>query len=111
MGLVCVSPGLNELFFEIVVNGSIWSGRSGNGQYPVLRTSFPFINVRATHISEGVGDLLPWIDHDWVRGVYELIEAKFVEEVIGCLSVSFEDRRCFSLEGLVISSDWVWLLR
>ena len=111
VGFICVSPRLDEFLFEIVVNGSIRSGRSGNGQYPVLRASFPFVDVRATHISEGVGDFLPWIDHDGMRGVYELIEVQLVKEVISCSSVSFKDWGFFSLEEFVISSDRVWLLR
>ena len=89
--------------FKVVVNCSIWSGRSGNGQNPVLRTSFPFVDVRAVHISEGVGDLLPRIHHNWVRSIYELIESKFVEEMIGVLSVSIENRGFFSLEWFIIS--------
>ena len=107
IGLICVCPGLDEFFFEIVVDCSIWSGRSRNGQDPVFRASFPFVNVWATHISEGVGDFLPWIDYHWVRGVHELIKGKLVKEVVGRLSISFEGRRFFPLERFVVSLNQV----
>ena len=81
-----------------ILNRSVWSGRSGNGQNPVLRTSFPLVDVRAVHVSEGVGDLLPRIYHDWVHSVYELIETEFMKKVVGLLLVSFEDGGFFSLE-------------
>ena len=111
IGFVCVGPGLNEFFFKIIVNCSIWSGRGGDGQNPVLRTSLPLVDIRAIHVGEGVGDLLPWIHHDRVCGVYELIETKFVEEVVGPLSVPFEDRGLFPLEWFVTPLDWVRSLR
>jgi hypothetical protein len=108
---ICVGPRLDEFLFEVFVDRSVRSRRSRDGQNPVLCTPFPFIDVWAAHVREGVGNFLPWIHHYWVRSVYELIEAKFVEEVIGCLSVSFEDWRFFPLEGFIILSDRVWLLQ
>ena len=110
IGFVCVSPRLDEFLFKIVVDRSVWSRRGGNGQDPVLRASFPFIDVWAAHISEGMGDFLPWIHHDWVCSVHELIKAEFVKKMVGLLSVSFEYRGFFPLEWSVISLDRVRLL-
>ena len=45
-----------------------------------------------------MGDLLPRIRHDRVRGVHELVEAEFVKEMIGLLSVSVKDKGFFPLE-------------
>ena len=98
IGFVCIGPRLDEFFFKVVVDCSVWSRRGGNGQDPVLHTSLPFVDVRAIHISEGMGDFLPWIRHDWVRSVHKLIESKFVEELIGVLSVSVKDGGFFSLK-------------
>jgi hypothetical protein len=101
---------LDEFFFKIVVDRFVWSGRSGNGQNPVLHASFPFVDVWAIHIGEGVCDFLPWVHHDRMRGIHELVKTKFVEEMVGLLSVSVEDRGFFSLEGFFVSLDWVrWL--
>jgi hypothetical protein len=108
---VCVGPRLDKFFLEIFVDSSVWSGRSRDGQNPVLCTSLPFVDVRAIHISERVGDFLPWVHHYWVCSVYELIESEFVEKMIGFLSVSVEDRGFFPLEWFVVSLDWIWLLR
>ena len=110
MGLIRVGPGLDEFFFEIFIDRLVRSGRSGNGQNPILRTLFPFVNIRATHIGEGVGDFLPWIHHDWVHSVHELIKSEFVKESISVSSVSVEDRRFFSLEWFVVYSNWIRIL-
>ena len=98
IGFVRISPGLDKFFLEVLIDRFVWSRRSRNGQDPVLRASFPFIDVWATHIGEGVGDLLPWIYHDQVRGVHELIEAEFVKETISLLSVSIKDKGFFPLK-------------
>ena len=45
-----------------------------------------------------MGDLLPWIHHDRVRGVHKLIEVEFVKEMIGLLLVPIEDKGFFPLE-------------
>ena len=58
-----------------------------------------------------MGDFLPWIYHDRVRSVHELIETKFVKEVISLLSVSFEDGGFFPLEWFFAYSNRVWILR
>ena len=58
-----------------------------------------------------MSDFLPRVRHDWVRGIYELIETQFVEEMVGFLSVSVEDEGFFSLEGFIISLDRVWIRR
>ena len=50
-----------------------------------------------------MGDFLPWVRHDWVRGIHKLVKAKFVEEMVGLLSVSIEDEGLFSLEGFFVS--------
>ena len=111
MGFICVGPGLNEFFFEIFIDRLVRSRRSGNGQDPILRASLPFIDIRATHIGEGVGNFLPWIDHDRVRSIHELVEAEFVKEVISFLLVSVEDWGFFPLEWFFIYSNWVRILR
>ena len=98
IGFVRIGPGLDKFFLKVFIDRFVWSGRSRNGQDPVLRASFPFVDVQATHIDEGVGDLLPRIRHDWVCGVHELIEAEFVKETIGLLSVSVKDKGFFPLE-------------
>ena len=98
MGFVCISSGLNKFFLKVFINCFVWSGRSGDGQNPVLRASFPFVDVWATHIGEGVGNLLPRIHHDWVCGVHELIEVEFIKEMIGLLSIPVEDEGFVSLE-------------
>ena len=103
MEFVCVGPRLDEFFFKIVIDCPVWSRRGGNGQDPVLRTLFPFVDVRATHVGEGVGDFLPWIHHDWVHSVHELIKVEFVKEMIGFLSVPVEDGGFFPLEGFFVS--------
>ena len=58
-----------------------------------------------------MGDFLPWVCHYRVRGIHELVETQFVEELIGLLSVSIKDERFFSLERFVISLDRVWVRR
>ena len=111
MRFICVDPRLDEVFLEVFVDRFIWSRRGGNGQDPVLRTSFPFIDVWAAYMGEGMGDLLPWIHHDQVCGVYELVKTEFVKEVIGLLSVSVEDGGFFPLEWFFIYSDGIWALQ
>ena len=108
IGFVCVGPRLNEFFLKIFIDCSVWSRRSRNGQDPILCASFPFIDVRAMHISEGMGDFLPRIDHNWVCGVHELIKAELVKKVVGLSSVPFEDGGFVSLEWFVVSLDRVW---
>ena len=103
IGFVCVGPGLDEFFFKVVVNCFIQSGRSGNGQDPVLCTLFPFVEVQAAYVGEGVGDFLPWVHHDRVRGIHKLVETEFVKKAVGLLSVSVENRGFFSLEGFLVS--------
>ena len=49
--------------------------------------------------------LLPWVCHDWVNGVHELVEAKFVEEVVSLLSVSVEDGGFLPLEWFFVYSN------
>ena len=56
-----------------------------------------------------MGDLLPRVLHDRVRGVHKLIETEFVKESVGLLSVSIEDGQFFSLEGFFIPSNLLWL--
>ena len=58
-----------------------------------------------------MGDFLPWIRHYRVCGIHELVETQFVEELVGFLSVSIEDKRFFSLERFVISLDRVRIRR
>ena len=89
----------------------VWSRRSGNGQDPVLHTSFPFVGAQAIYVGEGMGYLLPWVYHNWVWGIHELVKVKFVEEMIGLLSVSIKDGGFFPLEWFFILSDQVWVLR
>ena len=110
VGLVCISPGLNELFLEVFVDRFVWSRRSGNGQNPVLHASFPFADIWAIHIGEGMGDLLPRVHHDRMCGVHELVKAKLVKETIGFLSVSIEDKGFFPLKWFSILSHWIWVL-
>jgi hypothetical protein len=110
IGFVCVGPRLDKIFFEIFIDCFVWSRRGGNGQDPVLRASFPFIDIRATHIGEGVGNFLPRIHHDQVCSVHELIEAKFMKEAISFLSVSFEDGGFFPLEWFFVPSNRVRIL-
>ena len=98
MGFVHIGPGLDKFFLEVFIDHFVRSGRSGNGQDPVLHASFPFIGVRATHIGEGVSDLLPRVHHNWVHGVYEQVKAEFVKEMISLLSVSVKDVGFFPLE-------------
>ena len=105
VGFVCISPQLDEFFFEVVVDGFAWSRRCGSGQDPNLRTSFPFINVQPIDVCEGVGDLLPQVLHDWVCGVHKLVETEFVKEPISLLSVSVEDGGFFPLKGFFVPSN------
>jgi hypothetical protein len=44
-----------------------------------------------------------------VCGIYELIKAEFVEEMVGLLLVSIEDEGFFSLERFFISPNHVWV--
>ena len=98
VGFVRIGPRLDKFFLKIFIDHFVWSGRSRNGQDPVLHASFPFVDIWATHIGEGVGDLLPRIYHDWVCGIHELIEVEFVKETISLLLVPIEDRGFFPLE-------------
>ena len=50
-----------------------------------------------------MGNFLPWIHHDRMCSVHELVEAEFVEEMISFLSISVKDRGFFSLEGFFVS--------
>jgi hypothetical protein len=70
---------------------------------------FPFVNVWALYIGEGMGNFLPQVLHDGVCGIHELIKVEFVEELIGLLSVSVKGGGFFSLKGFVISSNRVWV--
>ena len=54
-----------------------------------------------------MGDFLPWIRHDQVCGIHKLVKTKFVEKVIGLLSVSVENEGLVSLEGFFVSSNQV----
>jgi hypothetical protein len=45
-----------------------------------------------------------------VCGIYELIKAEFVEEMVGLLSVSIEDGGFFPLEWFFVSPNHVWVL-
>ena len=54
-----------------------------------------------------MGDFLPRVRQDRMRGVHELVKAKFVEEMVGFLLVSIEDERFFSLEGFFAPYDQV----
>ena len=58
-----------------------------------------------------MGDFLPWIHHDRMHSVHELIETKFMKEMISLLSVSFEDGGFFPLEWFFVYSNWVRVLR
>ena len=49
-----------------------------------------------------MSNLLPWVLHDQVHGVHELIETEFMEESVGLLSVSVKDRGFLSLEGFLL---------
>ena len=111
IGFIHIDPRLNKFFLKVLIDRFVRSRRSRDGQNPILRTSFPFIDVQATHISEGVGNFLPRVHHDQVRGVHELVEVEFVKEKIGLLLVSVEDKGFFPLEWLFVPSDWVWVLR
>ena len=71
---------------------------------PVLCASLPFVNIRATHIGEGMGDFLPRVRHDRMCGIHELVKTKFVEEMVGFLSVPVKNRRFLSLEWFSIYS-------
>ena len=64
IGFVHISPRLDKFFLEVFIDRFVWSGRSRNGQDPVLHVSFPFIDVWTIYIGEGMGSLLPWIHHD-----------------------------------------------
>jgi hypothetical protein len=110
VGFICVRPRLNKFFFEVFIDRFVQSRRGRNGQDPVLCTSLPLIDIWATHIGEGVGDFLPWIHHDRVCSVHKLIESKFVEKMIGLLSISFEDGGFFPLERSFIYSNLVQVL-
>ena len=46
-----------------------------------------------------------------MHGIYELVKAKFVKEMVGLLSVSIEDRGFFPLEWFVIPPNQIWVLR
>ena len=50
-----------------------------------------------------MGDFLPRVRHDRVRGVHKLVETEFMKKVVGPLSISVEDEGFFSLEGFFIS--------
>ena len=50
-----------------------------------------------------MGDLLPWIRHNRVQGIHELVESQFMEKAIGLLSISVEDGGLFPLEEFFIS--------
>ena len=110
IGFIYVGPGLDKFFLKVFIDHFVWSRRSGNGQNPVLRASFPFVDVWAVHVCQGMSDLLPWVRHDRVCGVYELVKAEFVEEMVGLLSVSVEDKGFLSLERFFVSSNHVWVL-
>ena len=110
MGFICVSPRFDKFFLKVFIDRFVWSRGSGNGQDPVLRASFPFVDVWAIHIGEGMGDFPPWVCHDQVRSIYELVKAKFVEETISLLSISVENEGFSPLEWFVILSDWDWVL-
>ena len=58
-----------------------------------------------------MGDFLPWIHHDRVRVICELIEMKFVKEMVGFLSVSFKDGGFSPLERFFVCSNRVRILR
>ena len=73
VGFIGVSPGLNEFFLEVIIDGVGWSGRCGNGHNPVLHTSLPFIDVGSGQIDEDVRNFAPGILHNGVEVVYELI--------------------------------------
>ena len=54
-----------------------------------------------------MGDFSMGIGHDGVRGVYELVEAEFMEKFVGLFSVSVEDGRFLSLEEFLVSLDLI----
>ena len=110
IGLIRVGPRLGKFFFKVFVNHFVWGRRSGNGQNPILHTSFPFVDVWAIHIGKGMGDLLPWVHHDQVCGIHKLVKAEFMEKSIGLLLISIEDGGFFSLEGFFIPSNRVQVL-
>ena len=58
-----------------------------------------------------MGDFLPQVCHNRMCGIYKLVEMEFMKEFVGPLLVSVEDRRFFSLEGFLGSSDWVQVLQ
>ena len=99
-----VGPEFNNFFFKVLIDHSVWSGRSRNGQDPVLRALFSFVDIWSVNVGEGMGHFLPWIRHDGMCSIHKLVMAKFVEEFVGLLSVSIEDRGFFSLEGFFNSS-------
>ena len=45
-----------------------------------------------------MGDFLPWVGHDRVRGIYELVKTEFVQELVGSMSVSVKNKGFFPLE-------------
>ena len=49
-----------------------------------------------------MGDFLPWVCHNQVCDIHELVKAKFVEKMISLSSVSVEDEGFFPLEGLFV---------
>ena len=110
MGFIRVGSRFGEFFFEVFIDCFVWSGGGRNGQDPVLCTSFPFVDIQAIHIGEGVGDFLPRFHHNWLGGVHKLVKVEFVEESVGLLSVSVKNRGFSSLEGFFVSSNWVRVL-
>ena len=56
-----------------------------------------------------MSDFLSWVGHNGMCGIYELIQAEFMEESVGLFSVSVEDGRFSSLESAFISLDRVRL--
>ena len=75
VGFICIDPRLEEFFFKVFIDPFVWSGRSGNGQDPILCASFPFVDTWSIHISEGMGKFLPRVRHDRMCGIYKLVEA------------------------------------
>ena len=107
IGFIDISSRLDEFFLKVFIDRFVWSRRNGNGQDPVLRALFPFVDVWAIYIGEGMGYFLPWIHHNWVRRVHELIEVQFLKEMISLLSVSFKDGGFSPLEWFFVYSDWI----
>ena len=111
VGFVRIGPRLDEGKFEVVVNSHVRIGGRRVGQDPDLCVSFPLVDFGTFHVGQSVRDLLSSVCHNWVCGVDKLIQAEFVEKFIGLSSVSVKDGRFFSLEGVFISQDRIWLWR